>query len=190
MAQLHFRYSTMNAGKSLELIKVAHNYEERGMEVLVLTPAKDNRYEEGFVTTRLGIQIPAEQVFEDTDLYELYLEKGGVCVLVDEAQFLNEQHVIQLSKIVDEQKIPVICYGLKNDFKNEMFPGTYYLMIYADKIEEIKTVCWCGKKATMTARLQDGKMVTSGVQLQIGGNESYVALCREHYMKRQPCSGK
>lgn len=185
MAQLYFRYSTMNAGKSIELIKVAYNYEERGKKVLTLVPSADNRYGTGVITSRIGIQRQATMVSNDTNILEVFMrerEKTDIdCVLIDECQFLKKHHVQELVEIVDSFNVPVLAYGLKNDFRNEMFEGSYYLLIYADKIEEIKTICWCGRKATMVARIVDGEIVKKGDQVVIGGNDMYVSLCRKHY---------
>ncbi len=185
MAQLYYRYSTMNAGKSIELIKVAYNYEERGQRVMTLIPAIDDRYGVGVITSRIGIQREAMVVKDDTNILELFLtekEKGNIdCVLIDECQFLRKHHVEELIEIVDTFNVPVMAYGLKNDFRNELFEGSYYMLIYADKIEEIKTICWCGRKATMVARVIDGKIVKQGEQIVIGGNDMYVSLCRKHY---------
>ena len=185
MAQLYYRYSTMNAGKSIELIKVAYNYEERGKNVLTLVPSIDNRYGTGVITSRIGIQREATIVSEDTNILELFIaenmKKKIDCVLIDECQFLSKHHVQELVEIVDSFDVPVLAYGLKNDFKNELFEGSYYMLVYADKIEEIKTICWCGRKATMVARVVDGKFVKQGEQVLVGGNDMYVSLCRKHY---------
>lgn len=185
MAQLYYRYSTMNAGKSIELIKVAYNYEERGKNVLTLIPAVDDRYGIGVITSRIGVQREAIVVNDDTNILELYMrenEKHKIdCVLIDECQFLKKHHVQELVEIVDSCEVPVLAYGLKNDFRNELFEGSYYMLIYADKIEEIKTICWCGRKATMVARVVDGQIVKKGEQVVIGGNDMYVSLCRKHY---------
>ncbi|HPF18659.1 MAG: thymidine kinase [Bacillota bacterium] len=185
MAQLYYRYSTMNAGKSIELIKVAHNYEERGKNVLVLIPSVDNRYGAGRITSRIGISREATKIDDRISILELFKdaqkEKPIHCVLIDECQFLKKQHIMDLVRIVDEYDTPVLAYGLKNDFRNELFEGSYYMLVYADKIEEIKTICHCGRKATMVARIVEGKMVRSGEQIVIGGNEMYVSLCRKHY---------
>jgi thymidine kinase len=175
----------MNAGKSLDLIKVSYNYEERGMRTLILAPSVDDRYGVGRVASKAGIQLPAIAVGPETNLLELFLsqrEQGKVdCILLDEGQFLKKHHILELTEIVDGFDTPVIVYGLKNDFKNELFEGSYYLLVYADKIEEIKTICWCGRKATMVARIVDGKFVRTGEQILIGGHELYVSLCRKHY---------
>ena len=185
MAQLFFKYSTMNAGKSIELIKVAYNYEERGKRVFCLTPKVDSRYGEGVIASRVGLQRTAVAISEDMDILEVFMrenEKQPIdCVLVDEGQFLKKHHVEELVEIVDSLNVPVMVYGLKNDFKNELFEGSYYLLVYADKIEEIKTICWCGRKATMVARVEDGKLVKEGTQIIVGGNNMYVSLCRKHY---------
>lgn len=185
MAQLYFRYSTMNAGKSIELIKVAYNYEERGKNVLVLVPAVDDRFGEGVVASRIGVSRNAVMVGDETNLLKLFMEENENrkidCVLVDECQFLKKHHVQELVEIVDSYDTPVLAYGLKNDFQNELFEGSYYMLIYADKIEEIKTICWCGRKATMVARIVDGKFVKTGEQIVIGGNDMYISLCRKHY---------
>ena len=183
MAQLYYRYSTMNAGKSIELIKVAYNYEERGKNVLTLVPSVDDRYGVGLITSRIGVQRESLIVKDDTNILSLYLrenEKRKIdCVLIDECQFLKKHHVQELVEIVDSCEVP--AYGLKNDFRNELFEGSYYMLIYADKIEEIKTICWCGRKATMVARVVDGQFVKQGEQVVIGGNDMYVSLCRKHY---------
>ena len=185
MAQLYYRYSTMNAGKSIELIKVAYNYEERGKRVLTLAPSVDDRYGIGLITSRIGLQREAVIVNDDTNILDLFIERNDDkkidCILLDECQFLKKHHVEELAEIVDSYDVPVLAYGLKNDFRNELFEGSYYMLIYADKIEEIKTICWCGRKAIMVARVVDGKIVKQGKQIQIGGNEMYVSLCRKHY---------
>ncbi len=188
MAQLYYRYSTMNAGKSIELIKVAHNYEERGKTVLTLTPAIDTRYGKGVIASRMGVQRDAIAIDENTNILTLFKEENEKkeidCVLIDECQFLKKHHILELVEIVDNLNVPVLVYGLKNDFRNELFEGSYYLLVYADKIEEIKTICWCGKKATMVARVIDGKVATGGEQVVIGGNDMYVSLCRKHYCQK------
>ncbi len=188
MAQLYFRYGAMNSGKSIEILKVAHNYEEQDKDVLVFTSGLDDRDGMGRVSSRIGLGREAGIIYEDTDIYEEV--KGRIedrkraiyCVLVDEAQFLTKEHVIQLTKVVDDLDIPVMAFGLKNDFMNELFEGSKYLLLYSEKIEEIKTICWyCHKKAIMNIRINDGKPVRDGEQIQIGGNESYFPVCRKHY---------
>ncbi len=185
MAQLYYRYSTMNAGKSIELIKVAYNYEERGQKVMTLLPTVDNRYGTGIITSRIGLQREAVPVADDTNILELFIEENARkkvdCVLIDECQFLRKHHVEELTEIVDSFNTPVLAYGLKNDFRNELFEGSYYMLVYADKIEEIKTICWCGRKATMVARVVNGKMVKQGEQIMVGGMDMYISLCRKHY---------
>ena len=185
MAQLYYRYSTMNAGKSIELIKVAYNYEERGKRVLVLTPSVDDRFGVGVIASRIGVTREAVAINDDTNILDLFLKENRKspidCVLVDECQFLKKHHVQELVEIVDSCEVPVLAYGLKNDFRNELFEGSYYLLVYADKIEEIKTICWCGRKATMVARIIDGKFVKTGEQIVVGGNDMYISLCRKHY---------
>ncbi|MBQ3611936.1 MAG: thymidine kinase [Firmicutes bacterium] len=175
----------MISSKSIEVIKVAYNYEERGKRVLALVPGVDDRYGEGKITSRVGLQREATIVNEDTNILEIFMRENDRepidCVVVDECQFLKKHHVEELIEIVDSFDIPVLAYGLKNDFRNELFEGSYYMLVYADKIEEIKTICWCGRKATMVARVVDGKPVKTGDQIVVGGNDMYVSLCRKHY---------
>lgn len=184
MAQLFFKYGAMNSGKSIEILKVAHNYEEQGKHVLLFTSGLDNRDAVGKVSSRIGISRDAIPIFEDTDIVSMVknTEAPVSCVLVDEAQFLSKVHILDLVKVVDDLDIPVMAFGLKNDFRNELFEGSKYLLLYADKIEEIKTTCWfCHKKATMNLHYVDGKPVYDGDQIQIGGNEAYYSVCRHHY---------
>ena len=185
MAQLFYKYSTMNAGKSIELLKVAYNYEERGKRVLCLTPSVDDRKGVGVISSRVGLEREAIPVDEKTNILELFLEENErhpvECVLIDECQFLKKHHILEMTEIVDSCNVPVMAYGLKNDFRNELFEGSYYLLVYADKIEEIKTICWCGRKATMVARIVDGKFVKEGPQIAVGGMDMYIPLCRKHY---------
>lgn len=184
MAQLYFRYGAMNSGKSIEVLKVAHNYEEQNKAVRIFTSGVDNREGVGVVASRTGMRRDATPITEETNIFEEVKQSDEKiwCVLVDEAQFLSKEHVIQLTQIVDELDIPVMTFGLKNDFMNNLFEGSEYLLLYAEKIEEIKTICWyCGKKAIMNLRLSDGKPVYEGEQIQIGGNESYYPVCRRHY---------
>ena len=186
MAQLYFRYSTMGAGKSIEVQKVAFNYEERGQNPLIFTSSLDNRFaERGVVASRMGISRRAISVEEDMNIFEVVKEYNGLfgvdAVIIDECQFLKKHHVQELTDIVDELNIPVMCYGLRADFKNELFEGSYWLLALSDKIEEMKTICWCGKKALTNARIANGKVLYSGEQIFIGGNESYIPLCRKHY---------
>lgn len=186
MAQLYFHYGTMNSGKSFEILKVAHNYEEQGKGVLVLTSGVDDRISVGVVASRVGEQRKAIPIMEDTDVYDLIRsarsERAIYCILIDEAQFLKRDQVQQLAKIVDDYNIPVMAFGLKNDFQNHLFEGSAELLALAEKIEEVKTICWfCGKKAIMNLRVHDQKPVYEGEQIQIGGNESYYPVCRKHY---------
>jgi thymidine kinase len=184
VAQLYFRYGAMNASKSIQLLTVAHNYEQSGKKVLVFTPAIDDRYGVGKVASRVGISRDAIPVEEETDLYDIVEveEPRPDCVLVDEGQFLGKNHVTQLVKIVDKLEIPVIVYGLLKDFKNQLFPGSQHLLCEADKIEEIKTVCvYCNKKATHILKFKDGVPVYSGETIEIGGNDTYSSVCRQHY---------
>lgn len=184
MAQLYFRYGAMNSGKSVEILKVAHNYQEQGKKVMLFTSGLDNRDRVGKISSRIGLSEDATPVFSETNIFELVkqVDTEISCVLVDEAQFLSKEHVIQLTEIVDELHIPVMAFGLKNDFRNELFEGSKYLLLYADKIEEMKTICWfCEHKATMNLHYIDGKPVYEGDQIQIGGNEAYYSVCRHHY---------
>ena len=164
MANLFFKYSSMDAGKSTALLQAAHNYQQCGMRPFLMTAAIDDRYGLGKITSRLGISSDAYMFNSETDVYSLieqaHLSQKIDCVLVDESQFLTKQQVLQLSRLVDDHKIPVLCYGLRTDFQGELFPGSQYLLAWADKIEEIKTICHCGKKATMVLRLaQDGSVI-------------------------------
>jgi thymidine kinase len=189
LAQLYYKYGTMNSGKSFEIIKVAHNYEEQGKPVIIFSPAVDTRAGADQIGSRVGMTRKSIPVGEDTNLYEYVKEfhpqsepKRIYCILVDEAQFLKKHHVLELTRIVDDLGIPVMAFGLKNDFANQLFEGSYNLLIYADKIEEIKTICWyCDRKATMVIRFRDGVPVNVGEQIQIGGNEDYKPVCRRCY---------
>ncbi|KRM13530.1 thymidine kinase [Paucilactobacillus suebicus DSM 5007 = KCTC 3549] len=184
VAQLFFKYGAMNSGKSIEILKVAHNYEEQGKSVIILTSGVDDRAGVGEIASRIGMHRSAVPIMEDTNIFEYVKRENpeASCVLIDEAQFLKREHIIELTKIVDELNIPVMTFGLKNDFRNQLFEGSKYLLIYADKIEEMKTICWfCTKKAIMNLRLLDGKPVYEGQQVMIGGNESYYPVCRKHY---------
>ena len=186
MAKLYFRYSAMNAGKSLDLLKNVYNYEEHNKKVLLLTSSIDNRYGVGKITTRVGLQKDATIVNNKTNIVELFLKEECIdCVFVDEAQFLKKHHIMELCQICDTHDIPVICYGLRSDFKLEPFEGSKYLLALADTIEEIKTICWCGKKATINARISNGKIIKKGEQILVGGNETHVALCRKHYFENK-----
>lgn len=184
MAQLFFKYGAMNSGKSIEILKVAHNYEEQNKPVLLMTSGYDDRDAIGVVSSRVGFRREAVPIFDETDVfaYIAAIAPKPYCVLIDEAQFLKKEHVLALAKVVDELRIPVMAFGLKNDFRNELFEGSMYLLLYADKIEEIKTICWfCEKKAIMNLRVLEGRPVYEGEQIQIGGNDDYYPVCRKHY---------
>lgn len=183
MAQLFFRYGAMASGKSIEILKVAHNYEVQQRKVLLLTSALDDRTEVGEIASRIGLTRPAQAISDQDDLFALIQNESDIAaVLIDEAQFMTKAQVMQLTRVVDEINIPVLTFGLKNDAFNNLFPGSEALLIYADKIEEMKTLCsFCGHKATMNLRLTDGQPVYEGAQVQIGGDDSYLPVCRQHY---------
>ncbi|SLN27119.1 thymidine kinase [Roseisalinus antarcticus] len=186
MAKLYFHYSTMNAGKSTVLLQASHNYVERGMETYLLTAGFDTRAGDARIASRIGIGAPANTFAPEDDLFariETRLQAGPcACVFVDEAQFLTEAQVWQLARAVDDLGVPVMCYGLRVDFLGKLFPGSAALLALADEMREVRTICHCGRKATMVVRLgPDGQAVTEGDQVQIGGNESYVSLCRRHW---------
>ena len=186
MAKLYFNYSTMNAGKSTILLQAAHNYRERGMDTYLLTAKLDDRVGKGRIGSRIGIGADADMFAPDSDLLAMIearqAEGPFVCILIDEAQFLSEDQVWQLARVVDDLKIPVMAYGLRVDFLGKLFPGSAALLALADEMREIRTICHCGKKATMVVRQdQDGNTLTAGEQVQIGGNETYVSLCRRHW---------
>jgi thymidine kinase len=186
MAKLHFHYSTMNAGKSTLLLQAAHNYREMGMETYLLTADFDDRSGEGQIGSRIGISQAADVYGQSADLFEMIQArqtKGKIaCVLVDEAQWLTSDQVWQLARAVDDLKLPVMCYGLRVDFRGELFPGSATLLALADEMREVRTICHCGRKATMVIRKDaDGKAMTDGAQVQVGGNETYVSLCRIHW---------
>lgn len=185
MAKLYFRYACMGAGKSIDVLKVAYNYEERGHKILLLTSEIDDRFGKGKVATRIGISKDANTFNNQTDMLKLVnkLDYLPACILVDEAQFLNEKQVVELTEIVDRLNIPVICYGLRTDFRNQLFEGSMALLRLADKIEELKTICECSKKATCNMRIIDGKAVTDGEQIVIG-NLEYKSVCRKCYKER------
>lgn len=186
MAQLYYKYGTMNSGKTIEILKVAHNYEEQGKPVVIMTSALDTRDTFGVVSSRIGMRREAVPITDSMDIlgYISHLDFKPYCILVDEAQFLSQKNVYDLAKIVDDLEIPVMTFGLKNDFRNELFEGSKHLLLLADKIEEIKTIChYCSKKATMVLRTEDGIPVYEGEQIQIGGNETYISVCRKHYFK-------
>lgn len=190
MAKLHFYYSAMNAGKTTTLLQSNYNYRERGMSTVLFTPKIDNRYEEGKITSRIGLEAFAEVFDAETNLFNQIDQKHDLhpinCILVDEAQFLTKKQVEQLTDIVDHLDIPVLTYGLRTDFLGNPFEGSQYLMAWAESISEIKTICHCGRKATQVMRIDEtGNVITSGDQIAIGGNESYVSVCRKHYKAKQ-----
>lgn len=183
MAKLYFHYSSMNAGKSTALLQANHNYLERGMKTMLFTAKLDNREGGGVVSSRIGIQKEALSFASEDNLFDMVREAQSNskldCILVDEAQFLSKEQVRQLIRLVDEQGIPVLTYGIRTDFKGEVFEGSKFLMAWSDEMKEIKTICHCGKKATMNARVNsEGDMETAGAQIEIGGNERYISLCR------------
>lgn len=179
MAKLYFRYSAMNAGKSTSLLQVAHNYEENGRRVAIFTAAIDDRYGTGVVTSRLGPQRSVETFDADTDFFARFSRDRDLsCVLLDEAQFLQPEQARQLHRVAHVLGIPVICYGIRSDFRGEPFPGAAYLLTLADSIEEVKNICRCGKKATMNVRVDEhGNRITAGEQILIEGPAHYVQMC-------------
>ncbi|TDK22989.1 thymidine kinase [Luteimonas aestuarii] len=189
MAKLYFYYSAMNAGKTTTLLQSAHNYRERGMRVLILTPRLDHRAGSGTVASRIGLRAEGLAFDRGHDLQALVAgdiaAHGALhCVLVDEAQFLTRAQAWQLSDVVDALRIPVLCYGLRTDFRGELFEGSQYLLAWADEMQEIKTICHTGKKATMTVRVDDaGRAVSDGPQVEIGGNERYVSVSRAEFKR-------
>lgn len=186
MAKLYFYYSSMNAGKSTALLQSSYNYRERGMHTLILAPDFDDRYGIGKITSRIGLESDAATFRADDDLLKivtgLHKDKPLHCVLIDEAQFLTKEQVFQLGEVTDELNIPVLAYGLRTDFQGEPFPGSMYLLAWADNLKELKAICFCGGKATMVIRLdEDGNAITQGSQVEIGGNDRYVSMCRKHF---------
>lgn len=189
MAKLYFYYSSMNAGKSTTLLQSSFNYRERGMATMLWTAALDDRYGAGQITSRIGLEADAHVFDPDTDMHQAILAEHArgpiACVLIDEAQFLTAAQVLEIARICDENDIPVLCYGLRTDFRGALFEGSAHLLGLADSLHEIKAVCECGRKATMNLRVDaDGRAVRDGAQTQIGGNDSYIALCRRHFMAR------
>jgi len=176
----------MNAGKSTTLLQSAFNYKERGMNSVIFTAAIDDRYGIGKVSSRIGIESDAQLFSDDTDLFaiisDLHYQEKCHCILIDECQFLSKEQVYQASEIVDKLNIPVLCYGLRTDFRGELFEGSHYLLAWADKLIELKTICHCGKKANMVVRMdKNGHPISDGNQVDIGGNERYVSMCRRHF---------
>ena len=186
MAKLYFHYSTMNAGKSTLLLQASHNYHERGMQTYLITAQLDTRAGQGRIGSRIGIGADADTFAPDEDVFSKIkdrLDQGPcACIFVDEAQFLSPQQVWQLARVVDDLNVPIMCYGLRVDFQGKLFPGSATLLALADEMREIRTICHCGKKATMVIRQDEtGQAITDGAQIQIGGNETYVSLCRRHW---------
>ena len=184
MAALHFIYSTMNAGKSTALLQASHGHRERGLETMVFTSSKDDRYGESEVVSRVGLRSPAHTYSESDNILKMVHDENKKhelsCILIDEAQFLTKDQVKQLGKIVDELKITVMAFGIRTDFQGELFEGSKYLLAWADKLKELRAVCHCGSKATMIVRVsEEGSIMRSGDQVEIGGNERYLSLCRK-----------
>ncbi|WP_339109535.1 thymidine kinase [Thioclava sp. GXIMD4216] len=189
MAKLYFHYSTMNAGKSTMLLQASYNYVERGMQTLLVTAKLDTRAGQGRIGSRIGIGADAACFTPETDMFTLIrdrLEEGPcACVFLDEAQFLTRDQVWQLARACDDLDIPVMCYGLRVDFMGELFPGSAALLALADDMREVRTICHCGRKATMVVRMgPDGQALKGGEQVQVGGNETYVSLCRRHWREK------
>ena len=187
MAKLYFYYSAMNAGKTTTLLQSSYNYRERGMDTVLFTPIIDTRFGRGRITSRIGLEANAVTFDDGLDFYEkvflLSKEKPQLkCVLVDEAQFLTKEQVHQLCDIADKLSLPVLTYGLRTDFLGEPFPGSKYLLSWADELMEIKTICHCGSKAIMNPRIdENGRQVMEGEQVEIGGNDKYISTCRKHF---------
>jgi thymidine kinase len=189
MAKLYFYYSSMNAGKSTALLQSSYNYKERGMRTMVLAPDLDNRYGSGKVTSRIGIEAEAVTFRPDDNLFSVVESDCKPeplnCVLVDEAQFLTKEQVFQLSDVTDELNIPVLAYGLRTDFRGEPFEGSKYLLAWSDNLKELKAICHCGSKATMVVRFDEsGVAIREGSQIEIGGNDRYVSMCRKHFKEQ------
>ncbi len=189
MAKLYFQYAAMNAGKSTTLLQASFNYRERGMETALFTAAIDTRRAQGSIASRIGLSADAFTFDEHTDLFHdiktLLREKKIDCVLVDEAQFLSAQQVRDLARVVDDLNLPVMCFGLRTDFRGALFPGSAQLLAIADDIRELKTICHCGRKATMNLRIDEkGDAISEGDQIEVGGNERYIALCRKHFYEK------
>lgn len=195
MAKLYFNYSAMNAGKTTIMLQSSYNYHERGMRTLLIKPSIDTRETaQAEIISRIGLSAQADVIGPNVDL-ENHIRKAHSdtpldCILVDEAQFLSEDQVWQLSRVADGMGLPIMCYGLRTDFRGKLFPGSAALLAIADSIKEIKTLCWCGRKATMTLRVsKTGAAVTRGAQVEIGGNDRYVTLCRKHWVAKETRPG-
>jgi len=190
MAKLHYIFASMAAGKSASLLQAAHNYTSQSMDVALVTAALDNRFGVGKITSRIGLSAEAELFRSGVSLFDTVLkpaaDRGVVCIFVDEAQFLDRAHVEDLARCVDELGLPVLAYGLKTNYKGELFEGSAALLALADEIRELRAVCHCGKKATMVARIDSaGRAVLDGPEVQIGGSDTYESLCRKHWMEAQ-----
>lgn len=188
MAKLYFYYSSMNAGKSTSLLQSSYNYRERGMNTLVLAPELDDRYGVGTVKSRIGLESEATTFRSSDNLFDIVSSRLANeplhCVLIDEAQFLTKEQVFQLGEVSDSLNVPVLAYGLRTDFQGEPFEGSKYLLAWADTLNELKAICHCGRKATMVVRLDaDGNAVREGSQIEIGGNDRYLSMCRRHFKK-------
>ncbi|SLN22274.1 thymidine kinase [Ruegeria meonggei] len=186
MAKLYFNYSTMNAGKSTVLLQASHNYRERGMDTYLMTAALDGRAGTGKIASRIGISADADTFGPSDDVFAMIEQRMNqiqiTCVFIDEAQFLTQDQVWQLARAVDDLRVPVLAYGLRVDFQGHLFPGSAALLALADEMREVRTICRCGRKATMVIRQdENGTAITEGAQVQIGGNETYVSLCRKHW---------
>ena len=183
MAQLYFKYGAMGSSKTANALMARFNYEERGQQCLLVKPRIDQRDGERVVVSRIGLKHECIYFDELQQLSVMELQQNA-CIIVDEAQFLSREEVRWLARLVDDLDIPVMCYGLRSDFKGDLFPGSYELLVMADKIEEVKTICWCGKKATFNARFdEDGKVLKEGEQVVLGANDTYIGLCRRHWMR-------
>ena len=182
MAQLYFKYGAMGSSKSANALMARFNYEERGQDTLLVKPQLDTRDGDHMVRSRIGLEHPCIYFHEMQQMADSDLQKFA-CIIVDEAQFLTKEEVYYLVHLVDDCQIPVICYGLKSDFRGELFPGSYHLLVLADKLEEIKTICWCGRKAAFNARFDEsGHVLKEGEQVVLGANEQYIGLCRRHWI--------
>ena len=189
MAKLYFNYSSMNAGKSTMLLQANHNYSEKGMNAQLYTSALDNRFGNDEITSRIGLKKKSNIFTKDTNIFEEIALKHKTlfvdCLLIDEAQFLTKKQVEQLGKIVDKLEIPVLAFGIRTDFQGNLFEGSKFLLAWADNLKEIKTVCHCGRKATMVLRINDqGKVIEDGAQIEIGGEDKYVSVCRKHFFEQ------
>ncbi|MGN7293302.1 thymidine kinase [Rhizobium sp. SAFR-030] len=192
MAKLYFHYATMNAGKSTMLLQASYNYQERGMRTVIFTAGLDNRAGKGQVASRIGLASDAIPFGPDDDLFssivEMHAAEPITCVFVDEAQFLSSDQVWQLARISDSVGIPVMAYGLRTDFQGKLFPGSQELLAIADELREVRTICFCGRKATMVVRVDaEGEVIHQGAQVEVGGNDKYVSLCRRHWAEKMRC---